>query len=479
MVKMSTIRKVAKNTGIIMAGDIINKIISLFLIIYLARYLGAIGYGKYSFVFAFLSFFGVITDLGINTIITRDIAKDKSRTGKLVGNASTLKLFLSIIAIVFAMILIRAMGYPEDTKAYVYVLALTLAFDAFGGLYSSIFQANLEIKYGVIAGLVYSILSAALIIGIIFSKGTLLQIIIVITFSKLISFFISYSYSRKFIIPRLDFDFSVCKYLLKESWPLAFTGIFIMIYARIDQVMLSRMIGDEAVGYYSAAVNLVESLGMIPLDFMISIFPFLAVSFGKEEHTKIYELSFRYMNIIIIPIAFGTTLLSKPIIWFFYGNNFLPSVPALQVLIWSEIFVFVGLVYTNVLVSIGAQKFNFAFTGISAVINIFLNWLLIPVYGIVGAGIATVIAYATGSLMGLASATTRNYFIMLWKTMFKPGISSIIMVISIYSLNTPIELTVLLGACVYFISLYLIKGITNQDLNLIRGIIWPTINKSK
>lgn len=467
---MSIVRKVAKNTGIIIAGDIVNKIISLFLIIYLARYLGAIGYGKYSFVFAFLSFFGIITDLGINTIITRDIARDKSLTEKIVGNASTLKLFLSIIAIAFAMILIRAMGYPEDTKAYVDVLTLTLAFGAFGGVYSSVFQANQKIEYGVIASLVDRILSAALIIGIIFSKGTLFQIIIVSTLSKLISLILSYLYSRRFIIPRLEFDYSVCKYLLKESWPLAFTGIFVLIYMRIDQIMISIMIGDEAVGYYSAAVNLIEALGMIPVAFMISIFPFLAMSFGKEEHTKIYELSFKYMNILIIPIAFGTTLLARSIIWFFYGNNFLPSAPALQVLIWSEIFVFVGIVYSNVLVSIGAQKIFFAFTGISALINIFLNLLLIPVYGIVGAGITTVIAYATGPLMGLALASTRNYSITLWKTMIKPCIASIIMVSFIYILNLPLELTVLLGACVYFISLYLIKGITNHDLNHIRGL---------
>jgi O-antigen/teichoic acid export membrane protein len=467
---MNTIRKVAKNTGIIIAGDIVNKVVSVFLIIYLARYLGAIGYGKYSFVFAFLSFFGVITNLGINTIITRDIARDKSHTGKIIGNASTLKLFLSIIAIAFAMILIRAMGYPEDIKAYVDVLALTLAFGAFGDVYSSVFQVNQKIEYGVISGLVDRLLSAALIIGIIFSNGTLLQIIIVITLSKLISLSISYLYTRRFIIPRFEFDFSVCKYLLKESWPLAFTGVFIIIGMRIDQIMISMLIGDEAVGYYSAAVNLVESLGMIPMALMISIFPFLAKSFGKEDHTKIYELSFKYMNMLIIPIAFGTTLLSRSIIWFFYGNNFLPSVPALQVLIWSEIFVFVGIVYSNVLVSIGAQKINFAFTGISALINIILNFLLIPVHGIVGAGIATLIAYAIGSLMGLALASTRNYFITLWKTMIKPCIASIIMIISIYSLNAPFELTVLLGVCVYFISLYFIKGITNQDLNYIREL---------
>lgn len=468
---MSTVRKVAKNTGIIIAGDIFNKIISMFLIIYMARYLGAIGYGKYSFVFAFISFFGIITDLGINTIITRDIAKDKSHTGKLIGNASSMKLILSVISMVLAIILIRVMNYPEDTKNYVDVLALTLAFGAFGGLYSSIFQSNLKMEYGVIAGLVDRILSAALIIGIIFSKGTLLQIIVAITLSKLVSLFISYFYSRKLIIQKLEFDFPVWKYLLKESWPLAFSSVFIVIYTRIDQIMLTEMIGYEAVGYYSAAVNLIESLGMIPVAFMISIFPFLAESFGKEEHLKIYEISFKYMNILIIPIAFGTTLLAEPIILLFYGYNFLPSVPAIQVLIWSEIFIFNALVYTYVLVSTGAQKIILAFEAISVLINIFLNLLLIPVYGIVGAGIATVIAYAIGSVMGLALASIRNYFITLWKTMIKPTIASFIMMSFIFNLNLTVELTVLLAAGVYFISLYLIKGITYQDLNMIKSIM--------
>lgn len=470
---MNIIRKVAKNTGIIIAGEIINKIISLLIIIYLARYLGAIGYGKYSFVFAFISFFAIITDFGLNTIIARDTARDKGIAAKLITNAAAMKAVLSIIAIGSAIILINLMGYPEDTKAYVAILALTLVFNAFGGLYYAVFQANMKVEYGIVASLADRIISASLIIGIIFLNGTLLQIIAAVTFSRFISFFISYFYSRKFIKQIFEFDLTIWKYLLSESWPLILTGVFIMVNMRIDQVMLSKMTGDASVGYYSAAVNLVESLGIIPMAFMTSVFPLLAESFGRsrEEHTKIYELSFKYLNMLVIPIAAGTTLLAAPIILFFYGNNFLPSVPGLQVLIWSEIFLFMGIVYSNLLVSTGAQKIIFVLTGVSAAVNILLNLLLIPMYGIIGAGIATVVAYALDSIIGLVLSSTRKYFISFWKSTIKPGIASIIMAFFIYYFSFSAEISVVFGAVVYFGILYIFKGFTKYDLEIFKQVL--------
>ena len=165
---MSTVQRVAKNTGVVIAGDLIFRMISLFVIIYLARYLGTVGFGKYNFVFAYLSFFGIITDLGLQTILVREMSRDASITPKLIGNAFIIRLILTIFAVVLSMIVITLMSYPADTTSYIYMAAFTLFFISFSDFYATIFQANLRMEYKIIARLVFRILSAVLILWIIF-----------------------------------------------------------------------------------------------------------------------------------------------------------------------------------------------------------------------------------------------------------------------------------------------------------------------
>ena len=123
---MNTVQRVAKNTGVVFVGDIIFRTISLVVTLYLARYLGTVGFGKYSFVFAYLSFFLVITDFGLHTILVRDMSRDKSSAPKLIGNAYFIKLVLTVFAVVLSVIVISLMSYPPDTTSYIYVATFTL-----------------------------------------------------------------------------------------------------------------------------------------------------------------------------------------------------------------------------------------------------------------------------------------------------------------------------------------------------------------
>ncbi|WP_457549426.1 flippase [Archaeoglobus sp.] len=479
-IAMSIVKKIAKNTGIIIGGDVINKIISLVIIVVLARYLGSAGYGKYAFVLAYLSFFGVIADFGVNSILVRDISRNKSIASKYIGNSAVMKLIFSILAIILSVIIITLTSYPMDTKTYVYIASITLLFSSLSGLYAVLFQVYLKMKYSTVANLIDRFLFAILILELALLNGSLFYVFIAFVFSKFVGMVVSYIYFRKFVTPKYEIDLRIWKYLLKESWPLTLTTVFVMIYMRIDQIMLSIMCGDSAVGYYSVAVSLVESLGIIPGAFMMSVFPFLSEYFqnSKEVYKRIYKLCFKYMSMLIIPIAVGTTLLAEPIIKLIYGYKYLPSVSALQVLIWSEVFVFIGVVYNQILISANKQNIIIILTGTSAIINIILNILLIPIYGIVGAGIATVISYAFGFLIGIFLSTTRDYSISAFKSMIKPTFVSIIIGIYIYYIKFLFNknflylfITILTAPVIYLFILYLINGITHEDIKIFKKIV--------
>lgn len=468
---MNTVRRVARNTGVIIIGQVINRLTGLVMVIFLARYLGASNFGIYSFVFAFLGFFGIITDLGIGAILVREISRDRSRADKLIGNAIIMKVILSVFALALACLIISFLKYPFDTKLLVYVASLSFLL-SFGGLYGLMFQVNLRMEYPTLVNIFSGLLKLALFLYLIFLKAPLLWFIIAGIIISLPGFFIILRLSRRFIRPKFEIDFGIWKNLLKESWPLALTATFIMIYVRIDQLMLFQMKGAEAVGHYAAAVRLTEVFNIIPAAFMISVFPLMSKYFetSKESLTRAYTLSFRYMLMFIIPVAVGTTLLSKPIISLIYGERFLPSVAALSILIWSEVFVFFGIVHKQTLISTNKQRLDFIFTSTSAVINVVLNLILIPRHGIMGAAIATAFSYTWGLVLSLFLNVTRPYSLSGWGAMPKPIIASLVMGIYVYYMRSHLTLAITGGIIIFTLVMFLIRGISRQDIHLIKTI---------
>ena len=469
---MSTVQRVAKNTGVVIAGDLIFIAISLIVTIYLARHLGTVGFGKYNFVFAYLAFFSILTDLGLQKILIREMSRDESIAPKLIGNAYIIRSILTIFALVLAMIIITSMSYPADTTTYVYIAAFTLLFVSFSDFYATIFQANLRMEYNMFAKLIYKILSAGLILWIIFSHGTLMQIMIVLVFSEMVKTLINYSFSRKFVKPCFAIDLELWKYILKESLPIALSSVIWVIYFRIDVVMLSIMIGDIPVGLYSAAYKLSEPLLLISGALMISLFPIMSASFknSKDSLQKSYRLSIKYIFIIALPIAMGTTLIADKIILLIYGNQFADSISALQILIWALVFTSITPVLTHLLTAIGKQKLNTLSSALCAVLNIILNFILIPILSYNGAAIATVISSIIFFISSFYFVSKHIHVLPVHKMFIKPVISVLLMGVFVYHFdNINIFLLVFFAAVVYSVMLLALKTFSKEDKDIVKN----------
>jgi len=473
VIRLSTVQRVAKNTGIIIAGEIICKIIALFTVIYLARYLQPVEFGKYSFVFAYLAFFGELTDLGLKKILVREMSRDQPITQKLIGNACIIKLILTTFALVLAAIIAKLMSYPPDTTTYIYVAAFTLLFISFSDLYSTIFQANLRMEYNIITRIVYRILLAVLILWIIFSHGTLVQVMVVMVFSEMVKALLSYSFSRKFVRPQFNIDFTLWKYLLKESLPIALSDVAWVIYHRIDIVMLSMMMGDAPVGIYSAAYRLFQPLGFISSALMVSMFPLISTYFisSKEKLMKSYRLIVKYLLIIALPITIGITSLADKIVFLVYGVSFTGSTTALQILIWAFVFISVNSVLTDLLISMNKQKLYTLSTVLCVIVNVILNFILIPMLSYNGASIATV---ATNIVLFTANfyfVSKHLHVLPVHKIWVKPVIGSLTMAAFIYQfIDVNMFLLVPLAGIIYLAALLALKTFTEEDWEIMRKI---------
>lgn len=470
---LNTIQKIAKNTGILILADIISKLFGFLFIVYVARHLGAEGFGILSFAIAFTGIFGVLVDLGLSTLTVREVAKDKSLARKYLGNVVTIKIIFTTITIGLIILTINLLDYPEQTIKVVYLVSLSVIFGAFTGMFNSIFQAFERMEYNSIGMVLNSILllSGALFAirqgyGVIgFASIYLLASIIVMGYSFVICI-------RKFVTPKLEINWAFWKGMIKKALPIMIGTILMVFYTRIDIVMLSLMKGDEAVGWYDAAWRFVGMFMSIPAIYMMAIFPVMS-SFYNSSHNSLeilYQRSFRYLFMLALPIGVGVTILAERLIFLIFGSEFVSSIQVLQILAWVLIFSFpIGLL-GYLLVAIDRIELNALSAGIGVLVNISLNLILIPLFSYVGASVSTLIAQLT-LFIALYYFLSKNSCTIPLNTAVKPLIAGLFMGIFIYLLRDINLILVLVSApSLYFFLLYIFRAITAEDISLVKQV---------
>lgn len=217
------------------------------------------------------------------------------------------------------------------------------------------------------------------------------------------------------------FNRKIAGSLLKESWPLIISSAVIAVYTRIDQVMLKYMLDEAAVGIYAVAVRISEATGFLPAVLITSFFP--AVVFAKKQGTKKYKKAIgKFFSLIIYSGLILAVIVSLCSSWFvplFFGSEYNESSQVLTIHMWGMFFSFLGAACTQWLVLESLTQYRIYRTLAGVLINIILNFLLIPDYGVIGAAYATLISQIVASYAGnLLSSKTRPVFLMLNKSLF-------------------------------------------------------------
>lgn len=474
---MNTAQRIAKNTIVLLLSDIISKALGFFYTMYTARYLGAEGFGILSFALAFTGIFGVFADLGLSTLTVREVARDKKLASKYLGNIAVMKIFLVIITFALIALTINLLGYPQQTIKVVYLVALSIIFGAFSGMFNSIFQAYEKMEYQSIG----QILSSGLLLsGALFAINRGFSVVgFAFIYFLASAVVLGYSFAIcawKFVLPKIEIDWSFWKPTTREALPFGLSGIFITIYYWIDSVMLSLMKGNEVVGWYNAAYRLVVILLFIPAIINIVIFPSMSRFYISSQNSLnlISEKYFKFMLAIGIPIGVGTTLLADKIILLIFGSGYTQSIIALKILIWAMVFIFANAAFVRLFESIDKQILVTKITGIGMIENIILNLLIIPRFSYIGASVTTAITEFTIVTLVLIFASKIKYGIQrkdFLTYLFKPAVASLIMGAFIWKLrNINLTMLVMLSTLLYFGTLYIFRGIDDKDIELLKEI---------
>ncbi len=474
---MSKVRRIAKNTTILFLSQIISYILIFFYTIYIARYLGADGFGILSLALAFSGIFSIIADLGLSTLTVREVAKDKSLTKKYLENALLIKIILAFLTFGLIVLFLNLLGYPQETKIVVYLVSLSIILTSMSGIFYSIFQAYEKIEYQSIGQILVSIIMFLGVIGAIYYKFDVIGFsFLYLASSGVILFYNLIIYILKFSIPKLEYNKQFWKNIIKDALPFGLTGISGTIYTYIDSVMLSLIQGNEVVGWYNAAYRIVLFLLFIPSTINVTIFPSMSQShISSPDLLKlINEKYFKFMIIIGIPLGVGTTLLADKIILLIFGQGYLNSIIALQILIWTIVFTFAGAGFARVLEATNKQLILTKISGICMIINIFINLILIPRYGLIGASISTVLTEIV-LVVGIFKVSYNYGFRIKTKKIFKDLlkiiIASLIMsIIILYLKDWNLLILSFISILVYLSSLYALKGIDKEDIIIIKQI---------
>ena len=467
-------KKIAANTFFLSASSIVNLGISLVTTSLIAKSIGAELYGRYSFGLNFILLFSVLANFGLISLFVRDVACGK-RDAKVIKDILWLKFILGFLTIGTIVVSTIVLDYQPETRQVIYILCGGLFFQILYETLLAVYQAlekmhtmaALSVGFRVICGIVvvFSIYSGIGFLGIVFAFSIGNFLIFCITLAMV---------WRLLKLGAASVHPEIWKELVTAGLPFYLSALLTMTYAKINVIILSKMVSERDLGFFFAASNLVESLYFLPAAFNAAIFPAFsrlhAESFAALRST--YVKVTKYLVIVSTGVATGTVLVGERIVFIIYGGEFGFTAVILNVLIFFWVATLFSQAQSMLLFSIKKEREQAVIMGVGCFVSIFSNIVLIRYWGIIGAAYSAVITESVVVLM---------ISIVLWKsrlTFSMPvgvlgvsvGIVGMIGVVKLL-LEANTFLAIAGGGLTYIGLLFVLKGFDSEDISYIRSLI--------
>ncbi len=474
---MNLSSKIAYNTIIQVVGKVISTILGLLTLAIMARYLGQSGFGDYTTIINFVSFFAIIADLGLTLVTVQMISRPGVEEKKVLNNLFGLRLVSIVLFLALSPIIALFLPYSPVIKIGILVAALSFLFPALNQILIGLFQKKLRMDKAVIAETISRlVLFGGTYLAIKIESG-LMGILWAAVIAAAVNFIISYLLAGKSYLLKPGFDFTLWKEVIKKSWPLAVTIVLNLLYLKTDTLILSLIKSSEEVGLYGAAYRIIDVLTTLPFMFAGIVLPIMTSSWfeDKKDYFKlVLQKSFDLMAVFSIPIIAGALVLAKPIIVLVAGPEFAGSGVILKILIFALVAIFLGCMFAHAVIAINQQKKMIApyiFVGLSSVL---LYLIFIPKFSYYGAAAITIYSEVAIALFSAYIVFKYTSFTPALKIFSKAIISSLIMGGILLLINesfyyswTGLILGCVTAITVYFLSLFVTKGLTVNDLKIL------------
>lgn len=410
--------KVVKNAAWIIACKLIQTIFSIIVTMLSARFLGPSGYGLINYAASIVTFVVPIMQLGMNNVLVQEIVNFPNEEGKVLGSAVILNFISSFACIVGVVSFVLIANAGETETLIVCALYSTLLiFQAFEIL-QYWFQAKLLSKYTSIVTLIaYVAMSIYKIILLATGQSIYLFAVSQAFDYLIIAIFLLVIYKRKGT-EKLRFSLDVAKRIFSKSKYYIVSSLMVTLFAQTDKIMIKLMMGDESTGYYAAAVSCASMVYFIFVAIIDSVRPSIFES--KKVDNKVFERKVSCLYTIIIylslAVSFIITIFAPMIVDILYGVEYVPTISALRIIVWYTTFSYLGTVRNIWILAENKQKYLWILNLSGAMINIILNSIFIPIWGINGAATASLITQVfTNVIMNVIVWPLRRNNLLLLK----------------------------------------------------------------
>lgn len=406
-------------------GKLVNIVNSLFVGILVAKYIGPEQYGIMNYVISVVSLFTILSNFGLDNIEVRELSKQNTDKKIIMGTAFFLRLLFATIATV--IVLLFVIIYENDLKIQIMIMiySLSMFFSSFN-IIRNYFTSQVLNKYVVKSEIYRTILGAILKIILVLIGASLIWFVIVLTFDFiLVASGYLYSYKKKYIKEekKLEWKYNktIAYYLIKQSFPLLLSGAAVIIYQKIDQVMIGNMIDKTSVGYFSTACKFTELILYLPSIISSTLTPKLVFSYenDKKQYIKHRQI---FSNIIVWFSIITSVFVSLSAYWLIYytfGKEYLLSVPVLQIMAYKAIGMALASSSGTIIVIENLQKYAVLRNIAGCIICITLNLILIPMWGIIGSALVTIITvFVSGYLIHILIEPFREIFFVQTRSLF-------------------------------------------------------------
>lgn len=468
-------QSIGRNAIYLVVEPVLFAVIGVIVSGYVARSIGASEYGRLIFALTFINFFTLFTNLGLNNYLMNGFAVDPEGTEREFIPVLVIRLTLAAITYSAGCVGVNLLGYPAETKMIFYAAGLIVFGMYLGDSCEGVFKGYEQMQYMGFLKILNSIVLQSLRWFVVFLglkafalAWTRVGVGLVMA---CVSLYVVYS---KFLKFSMTFRYRTYRKIIFGTLPFAFSTSFLIIYNRLDIIMLSYFTGDESVAYYKTAHLFIEKMSILTVAIVGAVYPAIArlFSLDRKKAVKLYSRTFIYLFLVSVPLAVGGVMLSEKIILLIFGTQYLEAVPVAKLLFASLPVLFATSIMGNILMAINeATIFSYIMT-ILCVTNIIANLILIPIYAQVGAAIATlfsqcvtvvVLIYFTGKKFGMFSIDMRFFKIIV----------SVAVMASVLHLtgDKNLFLLVVIGVICYFLSIVGLKTFQKTELVELKDMI--------
>lgn len=403
-------KRFLSNASWIMVGRIVQLAMSFITTMLVTRYLGPSLHGRLTYVFSYIQLFLPICALGMNDIIVKTLIDYKKRSDEVMGTVIALRLMVSVLSMICSVVLVSLINPDPSYRTIAILQSLSLAFYSFDSIIY-FFQANLLSKnVGIVLSLSYILVSAFRIAGIVLKKDLLwfgfamsLDYII-----QAVLLLVAYFRNGR----HFSFSKELVKTLLHKSYHYIVSGLLVVIYGKVTEILLLGKLVDETnVGYYSAAITLCNAWPFILTAIIDTANPIIIDLYDKDKvlfKKRIRQLYSAILYISLLASA-GIFVLGDFVIGLLYGRDFMPAAVPLKIYSFSTAFSYLGVARVAWMQCNEKTKYESLIAFFGAAVNVALNYILIRSFGINGAALAAVLTqFLTNFVFLFAMKDTRE-----------------------------------------------------------------------